>query len=286
MIDLHTHLLPDWDDGAKDWDEMFKMAEIAQQDGIEKIVLTPHIFRLTKYNNDFEVLKKRMNQHKMRTLKLKVKFYRGAEVFFHHEMIEAIENNKLTINKSKYVFLEFPSDFVISNVKDLLFKLMIKNFIPIISHPERNNFFLKNPQMLYELVKMGCYAQLTAKSISGEYGREIKKISKLFLRYNLVHVIASDAHDPEKRPPILSIGVKAATRIVGEEKARAMVTSVPEAILKNECIPDLGDPFDPIRKKKWLGHTYSSSEEDSGKRHKMMNLGDQFIKNYEKMSMG
>ena len=243
MIDLHTHLLPDWDDGAESWAEMYKMAKVAEKDGIKKIVLTPHIFRLSKYRNDLGVLELRMAQFKEKAAELPIEFYRGAEVFVHHEMVERIKENNLTINGTDYVFVEFPADYVFAGVRDLFYQLMLDGFIPIISHPERNLAFAENPELLYELIKMGSLAQVTTKSLTGEFGRETKRVARLFLEHNLVHIIASDAHDAEKRPPVLSAGAKEAAKVVGEERAMAMVTTVPQAILNNECIPDLGDPI-------------------------------------------
>ncbi|MBW1935575.1 MAG: hypothetical protein JRI84_08510 [Deltaproteobacteria bacterium] len=243
MIDLHTHLLPDWDDGARNWEDTVKMAKMAGKDGVEKIVLTPHVYRLGKYGDDFGVLKSRLKELEFVVDNLPVEVYMGAEVFVHHEMLEGIKKHQLTINGSDYVFIEFPPENVPSGVRDLFYRLMLEGFIPIISHPERNMFFGERPEFLYELVEMGSLAQVTTHSLAGRLGRRAKRTARLFLEHNLVHVIASDAHDPVKRPPLLSEGVKAAARIVGEAKAKAMVTEIPEAILNNDLIPDWGDPI-------------------------------------------
>ncbi|MCX6578539.1 MAG: hypothetical protein NTV82_19405 [Candidatus Aminicenantes bacterium] len=251
MIDLHTHMLPDWDDGARSWEETKAMAQVAAADGIRKIALTPHIFRLTKHNDDWSVLEERKAEFKRNCMSLPCEFSFGAEVFVHHEMVENIRNHHLTINGSDYFFIEFPAETVLPGVKDLIFNIMLRGCIPIISHPERNSVFSYRPGLLYELVKMGCLAQVTAKSIIGEMGQEAKRAADIFLKHNLVHIIASDAHDPVNRPPRLSQGVREAVRIVGKEKAEAMVTSIPEAILQNAEIGDWGEPLDPVREKKW-----------------------------------
>jgi len=250
MIDLHTHLLPDWDDGAKTWEEAFEMCEVARQDGIAKIALTPHIFRMSKHDDDLAVLKQRMKQFKERMASLPIQFVTGAEVLVHHEMVDSIKRYDLCLNHSNYVFIEFPSNYVLPGAKDLLYHLMLDGLIPIISHPERNVVFAEHPDLLCELIKMGCLGQVTAKSISGEFGHNIKKTAELLLKHNLVHVIASDAHDPEHRAPILSRGVEEAGKIVGQEKAKAMVRDIPEAILENNEIPDWGEPENPVKEKK------------------------------------
>ena len=252
MIDLHTHLLPDWDDGAKDWDESFKMSKIAKEDGIDKIVLTPHIYRLSKYGNDLAVLETRFSQFYEKMKRIAISFYRGAEVYIHHEMAKDLKKYNFTVHGSNYLFIEFPEDHILPGVKDLLFRLMLDAYIPIISHPERNAVFGDRPGLFYDLVCMGCLGQVTADSLDGAFGRHIKKTAELFLRNNLVHVIASDAHNEKKRPPRLSHGVEKAAKIVGAEKALAMVTAIPQAILDNKAIPDYGEPVNPVKhKKKW-----------------------------------
>ncbi|MEW6456130.1 MAG: CpsB/CapC family capsule biosynthesis tyrosine phosphatase [Acidobacteriota bacterium] len=251
MIDLHAHLLPDWDDGAANWDETLKMCEIAYEDGIRKIVFTPHLYRLNKYDDNLKILEDRMTEFKEITKKIPVEFFKGAEVFVHHEMVENIRKNDFTINLSNYIFVEFPSDYILPGVKDLFFNIMLGGFTPIISHPERNSVFMERPDLLFELIEMGSLAQVTAKSIIGGFGSEIKKFAKLLMVSNLVHIIASDAHDSERRPPRLSKGVEEAAKVVGEEKALAMVTSIPQAILDNKEIPDYGDPVNPVKGKSW-----------------------------------
>ena len=252
MIDLHTHLLPEWDDGAKDWEEARRMAEIAKNDGVETIVMTPHIFRINRYGDDFELLGHKFTEGEVRLADAGVKLLRGAEVYIRHDIVQMVKAHGLTINGSSYVFVEFPSDYVPPGVKDLFYQMMLEGLVPIISHPERNVEFAAHPESLYELIRMGCLAQVTAKSLTGEFGAETKKAADLFLRHNLVHIIASDAHDTERRPPVLSKGVREAAHIVGVEKAEAMVGKIPEAILKDEAIPEWGEPENPIKeKKKW-----------------------------------
>ena len=88
-------------------------------------------------------------------------------------------------------------------------------------------------------------------SLTGEFGNETRKAAMLFLERNLVHIIASDAHSSQLRPPVLSGAVEAARKIVGEAKALAMVTQIPQAILENRALPDWGEPENPLRGRKW-----------------------------------
>jgi protein-tyrosine phosphatase len=251
MIDLHTHLLPDWDDGAKDWEETASMARIAREDGITKVGLTPHVDRLTKHGDSLELLEQRFDELRRRAIRFPVVFFRGAEVYVTDRVVENIKRDNLTVNNSCYVFLEFPADSVIPGVRDLFYQIMLQGHVPIISHPERNVAFARQPGLLYDLVNMGAFAQVTAKSILGEFGREAREAAKVYLKHNLVHIIASDAHNVRDRPPLLRRAVEKAAKIVGREKALAMVTEIPQAILDNEAIPKCGEPVDPEKGRKW-----------------------------------
>jgi len=252
LIDLHTHLLPDWDDGPGDWEEAFNMAKVAQEDGTTKIGITPHLFRLTRYGDDFGLLEERMAGLKGRASRFQVQLYRGAEVYIREDIVANLKRHNLTVNGSCYFFVEFPADGMIAGGRDLFYKIMLEGYIPIISHPERNMVFAQRPELLFELVSMGALAQVTAKSILGEFGHKTKETAELFLKNNLVHLIASDAHDSLWRPPLLSRAVEKAEKIVGKEKARAMVTAVPQAILDNEQVPEYDRPVHPTKRHKWL----------------------------------
>ncbi len=252
MIDLHTHILWDWDDGPDDRAQALEMCRIAEKDGIREIALTPHVFRLSRYGDNLEVLRKRMVEFAKSMADVPLDFHWGAEVYVHPEVAASIEKYGFTLDDTNYVFLEFPSDAVPPGTGNLVYSLMARGRVPIISHPERNQGFIERPEMLYELVSMGCLAQVTAMSLTGEFGRETRSAAGLFLEHNLVHIIASDAHSSHLRPPILSGAVEAARRIVGDARALAMVTDIPRAILENSTLPpDWGEPENPLRRKTW-----------------------------------
>lgn len=253
MIDLHVHLLPDWDDGAASLDEARAMADIARRDGIMKIVATPHIFRITKHDGDWAGLADRMARFKEAAGGFPCEIFSGAEVFIQPDIVECVRLYDLTINGSDYFFIEFAAEALVPGAKEFLFDVMLEGFIPIISHPERNAEFQARPRLLYEIVKTNCLAQVTARSILGGFGPEAKRAAEVFLKHNLAHIIASDAHDPEHRPPLLSRAVEAAAKITGKAKAEAMVTDIPQAILENREIGDWGEPEDPERSRKtWM----------------------------------
>ncbi len=253
MIDLHTHLLWDWDDGPDDRAQARTMMRIAEKDGTRAICLTPHVFRMNRYGDDLGVLRQRMLEFNdyVGAHDTGLEFHWGAEVFVHAEVVRAVEKYRFTIDQTSYVFIEFAPEGVPVGAANVLAHLMGKGFVPIISHPERNRGFAARPELLYEFVSMGCVAQVTAASLTGELGREVRGTAGLFMMHNLVHIIASDAHRAIGRPPGLSQGVAAAAKIVGESKARAMVTEIPRAILDNKALPDWGEPENPLVRKTW-----------------------------------
>jgi protein-tyrosine phosphatase len=253
LIDLHTHLLWDWDDGPDDRAQALAMCRMAEKDGTTAVCLTPHLFRANRHGDDLGILHERMVEfdEAMRGSGVGLEFHWGAEVFVHAEVVRAVERYRFTIDQTSYVFLEFAADGVPVGAANMLAQLLSKGFVPIISHPERNRGFAARPELLYEFVTMGCAAQVTAASLTGEVGKEAREAAGLFMVHNLVQFIASDGHRAIGRPPVLSRGVAAAAKIVGESKARAMVTEVPRAILDNKALPDWGEPENPLRRKTW-----------------------------------
>lgn len=214
------------------------MLEVARADGISRIVLTPHVFRMTRPGRDAKGLKARMAQFLDVTRLPGLELLPGAEVSYRGDMIAAIKDLGLTVNGTSYVFIEFPALNLPDDTPDFVNRMMRENLIPIISHPERNAAFAGSPEILREMVGQGAIGQVTAQSLTGGFGRRVRKTAEDLLRRGWVHVIASDAHNSGSRPPRLSESVAAAAKIVGTARAEAMVTTIPAAILANEQVPE------------------------------------------------
>jgi protein-tyrosine phosphatase len=256
MIDLHCHILPGLDDGARTFEEALKMARIAQSDGIKTIVATPHLFRGGFATGDLASI-----EEKRRTLNdalgengIEVGIKSGAEVHISHNLIDEIRahRNSLAINGSAYMFIEFPSGHIYPGVKNLIFDLMSEGIIPIIAHPERNSVFARHPGLLYDLVQMGALAQANSGSLTGLYGREAGEAVIHFLKWNLIHFLASDAHNSTSMPPRLSEAVKSIEAAIGRDGARSLVFDNPQAVLDDREIPCFPSPVDPRKSKKSL----------------------------------
>ena len=256
MIDLHCHILPGLDDGAVDMAESVEMARIAREDGVRTIVATPHVFRDGPDPKVLSLIAGKRDElaEALAREKIDLEVRCGAEVYFSHEFLDEVrgKRNRLVVNGSAYLFVEFPSDHVYAGARDIFFNLLNEGLIPIIAHPERNTSFQKEPSLLFELVRMGALAQANSRSFLGGYGSRVRETAESFLRLNLVQLIASDGHSPRNRTPRLKAAVAEVAKIVGERAAVAMVTVNPEAVIKDGEPPYRPDPIDPSTSKKSL----------------------------------
>ena len=249
MIDLHCHILPGVDDGAKTLDDAVEMGRCAWEDGIEKIVATPHMYRENISHVGFASIgEKRVDLRKsLEKNDIPLDLLDGAEVYVTHHLLDEIRQNRmsLVINRGSYMFVEFPQEHVFAGVKDLFFDLMNERIIPIIAHPERNTGFVRKPTLLYELIRMGARVQSNGGSFLGWYGRSAEENAFKFLRYRFIHFVASDGHGVRSIPPRLSEAVKKIALVVGEEKALMMVQDNPQAVIDDRQLSYLPDPQDP-----------------------------------------
>ncbi len=256
MIDLHSHILPGIDDGASDIDQSLDMARLAVEDGIELVVATPHSHTDIYHPSPehihtlLHLLKNELNQKQ-----IPLKVVSGAEVRIHAKMdANKAATQQASINRmGRYLLVEFPHNMMLPGTKDVLFQLVIKGVRPILAHPERNTALQHNPEILFNLVEMGCLVQLTAMSITGELGLNAMKLSHFLLRHRLAHIIATDSHNADRRPPVLTKAVAAASDILDDAVGvRKMVADIPLAIIAGKSVnPPAPRPIRSQRKKSW-----------------------------------
>jgi protein-tyrosine phosphatase len=201
MIDIHCHILPGVDDGAQSLSDSIEMAKRAVEQGIHTIVASPH-----HKNSRYENLKKEIIDgvkelnEALRLEKIDLEVLPGQEVRIHGEILEGYElGDILPVNHTPYVLVEFPSSHVPRYTEKLFYDLQMKGLVPVIVHPERNQEIIERSDILYQLVKKGALTQVTAASISGDFGKKIKNFSLQLVEANLTHFIASDAHNVNKR---------------------------------------------------------------------------------------
>jgi len=252
VIDLHNHILPGLDDGAQTLEESVEMCRVSFHDGIRTIVATPHTLNGV-YENDRSTILAKVQElnDTIQTLlsawkdPVGLKILPGADVHFSAGVLTQLDREKaITIGDGgKFLSLEFPFQGIPYRAEVILFDLVAAGIIPIISHPERNLEIARRPQRYCDMVHMGCLGQISAMSLTGGFGRGVSRTAEKLLQKRLVHFIASDAHSTKRRPPLLSLAVRKAAKIVGEEEAKKMVTEYPQAVLEGRR-PNIPEPIE------------------------------------------
>ncbi len=232
MIDLHCHILAAIDDGPEDISQSVEMARIARADGITTIVATPHvkntILPATVIREKVATFNSRLAQEN-----IPLAILPGADVY---ALLSPSLFSGLTINDTPYILIEFPHSHLPRNAHEILFKMIAQGYRPIITHPERNGSVLQNPALLFGLLEIPALVQITADSLCGNFGPGIQACAIHLLERNAVHFIATDAHSPHFRRPILSAALKTATKIIGREKAMRLVVDHPQAVINGDML--------------------------------------------------
>jgi protein-tyrosine phosphatase len=243
MIDLHSHLLPGIDDGPDTLEESLDLARIAVANGITHSVLTPHIHP-GRYENDAASIAAAVDRFRAalvaRNIPLQIGF--AGEVRLSFEIMEMVARGQIPFygeeHGYKVFLLEFPHSHLPPGSLNLVEWLLEQKIRPLIAHPERNKDIMRKPDKLAPLLEMGCYLQVTAGSVAGDFGETAQKIARQLLEAGTVTILASDAHNASHRPPRLDHGRDAAAEIVGAEMAMALVTSRPASLIVGQ-FPDL-----------------------------------------------
>ncbi|QGQ48279.1 tyrosine-protein phosphatase [Metabacillus sediminilitoris] len=201
MIDIHSHILPGVDDGAQSIEDSIEMAKQAVNEGITKIIATPHHQNGKYVNKKQDIIDRVLELNSLfSNKKIPLEVLPGQETRIFGELLENLEKGEiLTLNNLNYIFVELPSGHVPRYTEKLLFDVQLQGLTPVIVHPERNAEIMENPNKLLNLVKKGALTQVTAGSITGHFGKKIKKFSLDLIDANLTHFLASDAHNVSNR---------------------------------------------------------------------------------------
>ncbi|MGQ9502984.1 MAG: tyrosine-protein phosphatase [Anaerolineae bacterium] len=237
VIDTHCHILPGLDDGATSLDESLAMARLAVADGIQQIVATPHqegwnAMACQRVQATVQNLQRELTLNGIPLL-----ISSGMELLMTHELLQTSGNERAhTLNGSRYILLELPAFDYPLYTAEVIFSLQIRGLTPILAHPERNVVIQQNMARVAWLVQRGVLIQVNADSLSPTADRNVRRCAEQLLRRGLVHLLASDGHNAGRRAPRLAAGVQTAARVVGQERACALVTCIPEAILSDRAL--------------------------------------------------
>lgn len=196
MIDFHTHILPNIDDGSRSIEETFNLIEEAKNVGFDKIILTPHYME-GYYETDVAEREVWLNaiEKNLFIKKYNGSLYLGNEIYISDNIISLLENAKAsTINNTSYVLFELPLNAEPFNLYNIIYEMQKNKIVPVLAHPERYSFVQKDPELLYDLVDKGVLLQANYGSIIGQYGNKAKVLVKKMLQSKLVHFLGTDVH--------------------------------------------------------------------------------------------
>lgn len=209
MIDTHAHILAGLDDGAQNMDETKVLLEQAVKEQITGIIATPHAFH-PNFPTDLTTLKAQLEitRNYIQQQNIPIKLYSGQECRLTEKLPDLLERGEaLTMANSCYVLLELPSSGVPGYTIPIIQQLITRNYVPVIAHVERNQGIIEKPERLNRLLLHGALAQVTAGSVSGQFGKAIQKTAFDLIEANLIHVYGSDVHNVDKRPFLYNAGL-------------------------------------------------------------------------------
>lgn len=250
MIDIHSHILPNIDDGARDINETFDIINEAISAGFTDIFLTPHYMSgayttdKTEIETKINVLKKELSDSN-----ININLHCGAENYICQDLDCLIRDNVVpTLNNSRYILFELPMNSKVIYLDNIIYKLISMNLVPIIAHPERYTYVQDNPNMLIDLIQKGVLFQSNFGSIIGEYGRAPQKTIKKLLKNNMVHFLASDTHRHKMIYTKMDDVLKELKKLVDDETIELLTQENPRDIVNNKEI----DIYNPIKIKKFF----------------------------------
>lgn len=238
MIDFHTHILPNIDDGSRSIEETFNLIEEAQQAGFDKIVLTPHYME-GYYETDVaerEVWLDAISKN-LFIKQFNGELYLGNEIYMSDNLISLLEESKAsTINNTSYVLFELPLNAEPLNLYNIIYEMEKNKIVPVLAHPERYSFIQKEPELLYDLVNKGVLLQSNYGSIIGQYGSKAKLLLRKMLQCKLVHFMGTDVHREQTIYPKVRECLGEMRTIINKEYLNEITTLNPELALANKKI--------------------------------------------------
>ena len=221
MIDFHNHVIPNLDDGSKSIEMSLNMLKEAQKQGITDVINTVHYQhpkmenKNTSYNFIIDEIKKL--QDVIDDNNINIKLHAASEVFFKFNLTEILDNPITTFGNGKYMLIEFQRLHFPQGYEDELFKLQLKNIIPIIAHPERYRGIQQDINLAEKWIERGYLIQIDCASIIGGFGKKTKEVAIKLLQNGLCHFIGSDSHNDKKRNFCLEQALLETEKYIGSE---------------------------------------------------------------------
>jgi len=246
MIDLHCHILPGLDDGAGDVSVSLNMAKVFVSQGVKIVACTPHILPGLYHNSGPEIRQATSRlQERLDEDGIPLRLAPGADVHMTPDFIAGLRSGHLlSIADSRYVLVEPPHHTAPPQLEGFFFNLVAAGYVPVLTHPERLSWAPSRYEAIKRLVAAGVWMQITAGSLAGAFGRNALYWAHRMLDEGCVHILASDAHDLDRRPPNLAAGRDCAAKRVGAREAHCLVVTRPMGILKDQPPSSLPSPLE------------------------------------------
>lgn len=233
-IDIHAHILPGVDDGARDWNEAGRLLRLSYEQGVRHIIATPHF----KIDQDMELLRRLCMELELKANAISENYHisLGQEIMYFESVLDYLDSGKaLTLAGSRYVLVEFEPSASFHKIKRAVRQLVQASYLPVIAHVERCESLLKD-EMAEELAGYGAYLQMNSKSITGGWLDRRSRWCRKSLQQGLIHFLASDMHNMQNRTPDLNGAVSWMERHGGKETAVRIARSNPEFILADRIL--------------------------------------------------
>jgi protein-tyrosine phosphatase len=253
FADIHCHILPGIDDGAKNWDESLAMARLAADDGTHTIVATPHQLGSWSHNrgDDYRPLVTELNE-RLQAAEIPVNVLVGGEIRIEPGLIDPLVEGELVTlgDHRRHVLLELPHELYFP-IDGLMSELAARQIGVVLAHPERNEGLLRQPDIVVDLIEAGCLMQLTAGSLCGTMGPLFEEFAEWMVTEGLVHVIASDGHSPRTRRPLMGRAYERVCDLASVKMADDVCCHNPTKIAAGRTITGGRRTVDRQRRRSW-----------------------------------
>ena len=237
MIDIHSHIIPGVDDGAKDWQIALKLLEMADANGISDIIATPHVLSESERPSWPQILSAVEVLRDMAVAaNLKINIHPGAELELNWDMLTILseQHGEYCLAHSRYVLLELPAQSIPAYAEDFFYQLQLMGKIPVLAHPERHSSLRERPEILFKWLDKGVLTQTNIGSLNGLFGSQVQSFAQELLTSGAIHFLASDAHNTGGRNTDMARALAKIEPKLATAQCQAFLVQNPENILNNK----------------------------------------------------
>ncbi len=253
IIDIHSHILPGLDDGAKDMDMAMEMVRIYKKNGVDKVIATPHYVKDSSMSTSIEKNKEVLDKlrEEIERADLDFEIFLGHEIYLFRDILKELKRGKLgTMNGTSYVFIELAQMDIPDYTRELIRELVAEGYRPILSHPEKNTLIIEDINIVYDFIQDGALIEVDIPSLCGNFGMDVRKTSEELLKHKMVHFLATGAHSSIRRSPRIDSGVEEIKNLIGEDLFKRLTFDNPKSLIEDEIIEI--EEAKPYRKSKFF----------------------------------